>query len=41
MAKASFPALQAWQVIVGGICGLVLGIGLARFAFTPLLPQMQ
>ena len=28
-------ALQAWQVILGGICGLVLTIGLARFAYTP------
>lgn len=33
--------LQAWQVILGGICGLVLTIGLARFAYTPLLPLMQ
>lgn len=33
--------LQAWQVLTGGICALVLTIGLARFAFTPLLPQMQ
>jgi MFS family permease len=35
------PSLQAWQVIVGGVCGLVLTLGLARFAFTPLLPSMQ
>ena len=35
------PALQAWQVMFGGICGLVLTIGLARFAYTPLLPAMQ
>ena len=33
--------LQAWQVTTGGICGLVLTIGLARFAYTPLLPLMQ
>ncbi len=33
--------LQAAQVIVGGICGLVLTIGLARFTYTPLLPLMQ
>jgi MFS family permease len=33
--------LHPWQVITGGICGLVLTIGLARFAFTPLLPLMQ
>ena len=34
-------SLQAWQVTTGGICGLVLTIGLARFAYTPLLPLMQ
>ncbi len=33
--------LQAWQVLAGGICALVLTIGLARFAYTPLLPLMQ
>ncbi|MFN8953482.1 MAG: YbfB/YjiJ family MFS transporter, partial [Burkholderiales bacterium] len=33
--------LQAWQVMMGGICGLVLTIGLARFAYTPLLPALQ
>ncbi len=33
--------LAPWQVITGGICGLVLTIGLARFAYTPLLPLMQ
>lgn len=35
------PPLRAWQVISGGIAGLVLTIGLARFAYTPLLPLMQ
>jgi predicted MFS family arabinose efflux permease len=33
--------LQAWQVLLGGICALVLTVGLARFAYTPLLPQMH
>ncbi|MDM4766470.1 YbfB/YjiJ family MFS transporter [Pelomonas sp. SE-A7] len=33
--------LQAWQVISGGIAGLVLSIGLARFSYTPMLPLMQ
>ena len=32
---------HAWQVLLGGICALVLTIGLARFAYTPLLPQMH
>ena len=35
------PSLQPWQVLTGGICGLVLTIGLARFAYTPLLPSLQ
>jgi MFS family permease len=34
-------SLQPWQVLTGGICGLVLTIGLARFAYTPLLPSLQ
>ena len=38
---AASPRLQAWQVLLGGICALVLTVGLARFAYTPLLPQMQ
>jgi MFS family permease len=33
--------LHPWQVVTGGICGLVLTIGLARFAYTPLLPSLQ
>ncbi len=33
--------LQPWQVIAGGVCGLMLTLGLARFAYTPLLPVMQ
>lgn len=41
-AAEALPArLQAWQVLLGGICALVLTIGLARFAYTPLLPQMH
>ena len=34
-------SLQPWQVLTGGVCGLVLTIGLARFAYTPLLPSLQ
>ena len=40
-AQPANARLQAWQVIVGGICGLVLTLGLPRFAYTPLLPLMQ
>jgi MFS family permease len=40
MSEPRHP-LQPWQVLMGGICGLVLTIGLARFAYTPLLPSLQ
>lgn len=39
--QSNGKTLQAWQVISGGIAGLVLSIGLARFAYTPMLPLMQ
>jgi predicted MFS family arabinose efflux permease len=39
MRRAASPA--PWQVSAGGIAGLILSIGLARFAYTPLLPLMQ
>ena len=39
--RADTPQLQPWQVMLGGMCGLVLTIGLARFAYTPLLPSLQ
>ena len=41
MSEVSSPKLQPWQVISGGVCGLMLTLGLARFAYTPLLPVMQ
>lgn len=41
MPESPSPPLQAWQVLLGGVCALVLTIGLARFAYTPLLPQMH
>lgn len=41
MSTSSDHTLQPWQVIAGGVCGLMLTIGLARFAYTPLLPVMQ
>ena len=37
----SHKPLHPWQVLAGGICGLVLTIGMARFAYTPLLPSLQ
>lgn len=42
MPDAVAPSrLHAWQVLLGGICALVLTVGLARFAYTPMLPQMH
>jgi MFS family permease len=37
----SADSLHPWQVSAGGIAGLILSIGLARFAYTPVLPLMQ
>ncbi|MBL8471528.1 MAG: YbfB/YjiJ family MFS transporter [Rhodocyclaceae bacterium] len=34
-------ALSRPQVIAAGICALVLTVGIARFAYTPLLPVMR
>jgi predicted MFS family arabinose efflux permease len=41
MTQKHKETLKAWQVSLGGICGLVLTLGLARFAYTPLLPSLQ
>ena len=41
MSEISPRGLQPWQVITGGVCGLMLTLGLARFAYTPLLPVLQ
>ncbi len=40
-ASPAPAALHPWQVINAGICALVLTVGLARFAYTPLLPLMR
>lgn len=37
----SSPQLRAWQVWLGGIASLILTVGMARFAYTPMLPVMQ
>ena len=41
IATPPTESLQPWQVSTGGIAGLILSIGLARFAYTPVLPLMQ
>ncbi len=40
-APSPSSPLHPWQVIGAGICALVLTVGLARFAYTPLLPVMR
>ncbi|WP_419709710.1 YbfB/YjiJ family MFS transporter [Pseudomonas sp. NFX224] len=34
-------SLQKYQVVVSGICALIITVGLARFSYTPLLPIMN
>ena len=44
MMEDAFSLLRPtrpWQVLCAGIAALVLTVGLARFAYTPLLPLMQ
>lgn len=35
------PALARYKTILAGIAALILTVGLARFAYTPLLPEMR
>ncbi|AWH53544.1 MFS transporter [Stenotrophomonas sp. ESTM1D_MKCIP4_1] len=37
----SAPHVTPYRVILAGICALVLTVGLARFAYTPMLPIMK
>lgn len=39
--SSPFEPRHPWQVLCAGIASLVLTVGLARFAYTPLLPLMQ
>ncbi len=32
---------ERYRVVFAGVCALILSVGLARFAYTPLLPVMQ
>jgi predicted MFS family arabinose efflux permease len=41
MQSAPPPSLHRWQVFLGGMCALGLTLGMARFAYTPMLPVMQ
>ncbi len=37
---ADSPALPEWRILAAGLCASLVGIGLARFAYTPLLPAI-
>ncbi|WP_310126078.1 YbfB/YjiJ family MFS transporter [Paraburkholderia terricola] len=42
VAVSSIPRQRArYQVIFAGVCALILTVGLARFAYTPMLPIMR
>ncbi|TNB81526.1 YbfB/YjiJ family MFS transporter [Pseudomonas sp. Fig-3] len=34
-------SLEKYQVVMAGVCALIITVGLARFAYTPLLPIMN
>lgn len=34
------PASMPWHAIIAGMCANLVGIGLARFAYTPLIPPL-
>ena len=31
---------QAWRFAAAGLCASLVGLGLARFAYTPLIPAL-
>ncbi|WP_144151568.1 YbfB/YjiJ family MFS transporter, partial [Paraburkholderia sp. BCC1885] len=39
-AQAAPGAAAIWRAIFAGLCASLVGIGLARFAYTPLLPAI-
>ncbi|HEY3596439.1 MAG TPA: YbfB/YjiJ family MFS transporter [Paraburkholderia sp.] len=39
-APVAMPHISAWRYIFAGLCASLVSIGLARFAYTPLLPSL-
>jgi Uncharacterised MFS-type transporter YbfB len=39
-AAHSGGSVSAWRATVAGLCASLVGIGLARFAYTPLIPAL-
>src|SRR5262245_12938818 len=37
---APAQAIPVWRPVLSGLCASLVGIGLARFAYTPLLPAV-
>ena len=40
VAAAYHPGVSAWRATLAGLCASLVGIGLARFAYTPLIPAL-
>ncbi|MCK9685310.1 YbfB/YjiJ family MFS transporter [Scleromatobacter humisilvae] len=40
VSKAPARALEPWRAMLAGLCASLVGLGLARFAYTPLLPAI-
>jgi predicted MFS family arabinose efflux permease len=38
--SAATPAADPWRATLAGLCATLVGLGLARFAYTPLLPAI-
>ncbi|WP_246526303.1 YbfB/YjiJ family MFS transporter [Plastoroseomonas hellenica] len=39
-ARQAMPGISAWRATLSACCASLVGIGLARFAYTPLLPAI-
>lgn len=38
--EVALPGADAWRATLSGLCASLVGLGLARFAYTPLLPAI-